>query len=363
MLGGDALGSERQLNAAGEGPWAQEPARRGLRVARLPASAATPKGLLAPPLRSLAAKLRPTHIVVDAGGMGQCGPNVGALLLGLLGLFSESGADLRLVLVEYGRRPAVQALQTAFHSSATHATLSMGELMVESMRNWPADFCQGRSPSVDAWLDIVAQPAAWTDIAFVQLLAAHFAVVCALTGVDDLGEVFPLIAVEPLGGQEPLAWLDFGCWVNRHFVAIVRVEPDQPPASGHAQATGGSPPPLECTFYGCPPCGGTGYVKGEPCWFCAEDADGSAELAEWAEFQWPLKTVEDFQRLLQCQHIRPEALVAFEFSGAMRRALESRGVRAISVDRRECDIGGMHFQGDVREVAHLQHWKTTERCV
>ena len=167
-----------------------------------------------------------------------------------------------------------------------------------------------------------------------QLLAARFLVVCALTGVDDLGDVFPMVAVEPLGEQAPRAWLDFGCWVNRHFVAVVKVESTPPPPSAPSAATD------EMDY--CHRCGGTGFVKDEQCLFCNSGLVGAQqaeELAEWQIFDWPISSTDDFLRLLQCRYIRPEALVGFEFSGSMRSSLEARGIRAISADFRECDIG------------------------
>ena len=47
-----------------------------------------------------------------------------------------------------------------------------------------------------------------------------------------------------------------------------------------------------------------------------------------------------------------------EVSGSVRRALESRGWVALSADlRRECEVGGMHYQGDVRDIVHLSQWR------
>ena len=55
---------------------------------------------------------------------------------------------------------------------------------------------------------------------------------------------------------------------------------------------------------------------------------------------------------------RTAELVAMEFSGSVRRALESRGWVALSADlRRECEVGGMHYQGDVRDIVHLSQWR------
>ena len=61
--------------------WASEPELRGIPHARVLPEMATQRGLLAPPLRRLAAQLAPRQVVLDAGGMGQCGPNAVALLL------------------------------------------------------------------------------------------------------------------------------------------------------------------------------------------------------------------------------------------------------------------------------------------
>lgn len=53
----------------------------------------------------------------------------------------------------------------------------------------------------------------------------------------------------------------------------------------------------------------------------------------------------------------PTILVAFEFSGAMRSALEARGKKALSVDWRSSERPGPHFQGDVREALDLKEWE------
>ena len=75
------------------------------------------------------------------------------------------------------------------------------------------------------------------------------------------------------------------------------------------------------------------------------------KMAELGSFSWPLRTVADVQRLLGCQYARPTDLVAFEFSGAMRSALEKRGRIALSVDLRESATGGMHACLDAKTPA------------
>lgn len=83
----------------------------------------------------------------------------------------------------------------------------------------------------------------------------------------------------------------------------------------------------------------------------------SETIKELASFQWPITTVEEFKRLLQCPHAAPTDLVGFEFSSAVRDALISRGRRAISVDRRDCETGGVHAKLDVLLVLDLRRWQ------
>jgi hypothetical protein len=82
----------------------------------------------------------------------------------------------------------------------------------------------------------------------------------------------------------------------------------------------------------------------------------AARPASPAGFSYPLRTAADVRRLL-ASSTAPTILVAMEFSGSLRTALEAAGFIALSADFRECEIGGMHFQGDVREVVGLARWK------
>ena len=75
-----------------------------------------------------------------------------------------------------------------------------------------------------------------------------------------------------------------------------------------------------------------------------------------SSFSYPLRTAAEVRRLLASPEA-PTILVAMEFSGSLRTALEAAGFVTISADFRECEIGGMHFQGDVREVVGLVRWK------
>ena len=68
-----------------------------------------------------------------------------------------------------------------------------------------------------------------------------------------------------------------------------------------------------------------------------------------------LTTVAQLMQLLRSEQA-PTMLVACEFSGAVRSALEREGYIAISADLRPCVVGGLHFRGDVRDVVAATHW-------
>ena len=88
----------------------------------------------------------------------------------------------------------------------------------------------------------------------------------------------------------------------------------------------------------------------------ARSGGWSEEQRELASFTWPLTTIAEVRRLLDCRLIAPTDLVGFEFSGAVRSALQASGRRALSVDWRLCEIGGMHACLDVRDVLALKRW-------
>ena len=74
-----------------------------------------------------------------------------------------------------------------------------------------------------------------------------------------------------------------------------------------------------------------------------------------APFVYPLRDVSELLRLLASENA-PTVLVGMEFTGTVRDAFAAQQIVAISVDFRECDAGGMHFCGDVRDVVHLTTW-------
>ena len=85
-------------------------------------------------------------------------------------------------------------------------------------------------------------------------------------------------------------------------------------------------------------------------------AKTSEQRRIYLSFEWPLRSLAELHRLLESA-IAPTHLVAYEFSGALRSALEARGRRALSVDRRESEQTGMHACMEVQEVLHLHRWQ------
>ena len=121
-----------------------------------------------------------------------------------------------------------------------------------------------------------------------------------------------------------------------------------PSAAPRGGGSDGAPPPSDDDFGDCVGASRAAVLESE--W-------AAASAREWRSFSWPLTSVAEVQRLLCCSHIAPTDIVGFEFSGAVRQALEAAGRRALSVDRRACDVGGMHAVLDVRDVVPLACWR------
>eukprot|EP00965_Chrysotila_dentata_P093533 3090084-Pleurochrysis_carterae.AAC.1 len=87
-------------------------------------------------------------------------------------------------------------------------------------------------------------------------------------------------------------------------------------------------------------------------------APSAAAQRELASFDSPLRSLHDVRRLLACRHAAPTALVAGEFSGALRfELLRSHGELALSVDVRKALNGGMHYVGDVSDLLNIKRWR------
>lgn len=82
--------------------------------------------------------------------------------------------------------------------------------------------------------------------------------------------------------------------------------------------------------------------------------------AELAARRWPLTDVEEVEALLAAPNASPRAVVAFEFTGAVRDAYSQHWHYtrvAISVDTRTSIAPGPHICMDVREVLWRKRWE------
>lgn len=82
--------------------------------------------------------------------------------------------------------------------------------------------------------------------------------------------------------------------------------------------------------------------------------------AELAEFSWPLTSRREVEALLQTRHAQPQAVMAFEFTAALREAYHAHWQFtkvALSVDMRDTLIAGPHARIDIREVLDLHKWE------
>lgn len=81
--------------------------------------------------------------------------------------------------------------------------------------------------------------------------------------------------------------------------------------------------------------------------------------AELASFAWPITDARELRRLCDCPHASPRAIVAFEFTAAIRGAYEEHwGFKhvAISADLRRSLQPGPHVCMDIREVLGVKRW-------
>ena len=288
-----------------------------------PVTLATPSHVLSAPLRTLAQRLKPERICVDQGGAGNCGPNTLAYMLGLVELTEADGVQLRRIVSDHSKADGVLQRTTSILLE-DNSLISIEKLIQLNINHWPSQALQGKPRTIETWQELILQPATWTDVAFVQLTADFFRVSFHHIGVDDRSSVFDMGTISPCDGVSSVALCEIGVWYDRHFVAILDVAPSAQGAKPDA------PPP--------PP---------------------SRSSDALSSFTFPLVEVSEARRFIAS--FERVSLVGFEFSGAMRSALEASfdpSVReaALSVDLRPCDIGGPHYQGDVRDVLHLAAW-------
>ena len=290
-----------------------------------PVTLATSSHTLAAPLRTLAQRLKPGRICVDQGGAGNCGPNTLVYMLGLVELTEADGVQLRRIVSDHSKADGVLQRTTSILLE-DDSLISMEKLIQLNINHWPSHALQGKPRTIETWQELILQPATWTDVAFVQLTADFFRVSFHHIGVDDRSSVFDMGTISPCDGVSSVALCEIGCWYDRHFVAILDVAPS---AQGAKPDAPPSPP--------------------------------SRSSDVLSSFTFPIVEVSEARRFIAS--FERVSLVAFEFSGAMRSALEASfdpSVReaALSVDLRPCDIGGPHYQGDVRDVLHLAAWSS-----
>ena len=138
-----------------------------------PVTLATPTHLLASPLRTLAQRLRPGRVCVDQGGMGNCGPNTLAYMLGRVGLTEADGVQLRKIVSDHSKADGVLQRTTSILLE-DDSLISMEKLVQLNINHWPSYALQGKPRTIETWQELILQPATWTDVAFVQLTADFF---------------------------------------------------------------------------------------------------------------------------------------------------------------------------------------------
>jgi hypothetical protein len=150
---------------------------------------ATPLAMLAPALRPLAERLLPDRVMIDCGGNGRCGPLSLAYLLRKLGLFSEDDCQLRQEVVDHARKVVAEnggaGLVWDLPCRDGDEPLTIVHVLQASILTWPPRLLQGRSATVETWLDLMAETRCWVDKGFLLLAADLYNVAICFHGVAD----------------------------------------------------------------------------------------------------------------------------------------------------------------------------------
>ena len=334
-------------------------------MVRVDADEVTNPTRLMAPLRALAKRIGPAAGLVDCGGAGRCGPSSLLFLLDQLGIRDYDQLALRREVADYFSNSGARRFLTLGDEAAGSSTVSLRDLAVAAMRGYSAAERRGCAEDAAGWAELVVQDTACTDLAFLAVAADLFQVIIRLTTVDQHGKEVAALCVEllPCGGARPRAMLEMAAVANQHFVARVHIrrtagggEDDQVQGRSaqhqRRRPASQSPPPskhprvsfdkLVETREVVKP-GGAGGGAG-----------GGSQARRPSEP--PLRTLDELQSFLQAR--RPTHLVACEFSGAVRDAVDQATLGyeacALSVDVRESDQpDGAHFVGDVRVVVQL----------
>ena len=320
---------------------------RELPTARRNALYATCMRELPSPLKTLANAMSDSgRFVVDCGGQGQCGPNTIGYLLGLVGLAVLDGVQVRQAVIEHVRGPANRARRTRFRDPVGRLYTLEG-LILRCMHDAPGGAPGPLTHTVDGWCHHIAQPASWTDLAFLQVAADCFQVALLIHTVNDLSTVGSLGAILPCHHGAPVALLEVGMWMGRHLVAIVTADG----TSGGADRTSGD------TLRPSAPRGSLLAVERDerPPAHAQLLPAGGGTAGPISSHSAPL-TIEQVSALIHSA-APPTVLVACEFSGALISTLAAQGHSAISCDLRPAEHGFPHYQGDVRDIVHLRRWE------
>ena len=203
-----------------------------------PPGAQTQMNILHAPLRALARHLAPHKWVIDCGGMGQCGPNTCAYLLGLANLFDGDGVLLRQSVEAYVSVADHLHRRTNCHRLDTLAPFTLGELILDCLAHWPSRARGNLEVSVASWASMIAKPETWTDLAFLHVVCDIYKVGMTVTVVTDLSEINELGTLMPCEDAPARRMLEVGMWWNRHLVAIANA-----PTTAAAAGASSDPPP------------------------------------------------------------------------------------------------------------------------
>ena len=301
---------------------------------RAPPDAQTQLNILHAPLRTLAQHIAPGMVVIDCGGAGQCGPNTLAYLLGLAGIATLDGPQLRASVQAYvAVAPNLRRRTNCLRPDNERYTL--GELILECHQEWP-ERDHSKPATVGAWAAAIAQPATWTDLAFLHCVADAFEVDIDTLVVNDLSELWHLGCLEPCEKAPSRARLAVGMWLNRHLVAIAMT----PMRAAAEPRSLGQPPPDDSNE---PVRGETRYLQAvasaqaavseaASATANAHDARRASEqaashAAQAASFGW--SRAADFEAHAAVERARADEVAASADAAALRAASETAALEAL----------------------------------
>lgn len=208
----------------------------------------------------------------------------------------------------------------------------------------------------------MALPTTWIDEAFLFLCAECFSLEVEYRAVDDEGAPSRSGVLRPARAPAIAGRVVLALWMHRHYAAILlALDPSAQPSLGigggvEVSRPSAAPQPEAAahsrTFLRRMAASVTAPPRLPPQYPLSHQATVLAS----ADPQLPLTSPAEVRELLRSE-IPPVVSVAMEFSGSLRTAFEARGIVALSADLRPCEVGGLHFQGDVRDIIGLARRK------